>query len=399
MATTDKKEAQFTEFVLSIPPDKNPFFVVREYVGNMMLQKGIPKWAYPASYVILVILVIMFLESLYILFVMVFTKSFTLATKTSLGLWKLDTINMYALLCCLHSIVSIYDWVLEQFFSAGFVWATVCHGISIFWAKHNGRKKFRFKATQNPFPSTLRWICHFFFILPLLIFFAVAFVVIVGFHTAQLKVENVAKEMQNSLQKAGEAFNREQYMPDHVLQIMHRANEMKRPLQKILQLVKVYQVTFLSAEIFVMLIYVPFMLLSWRDLRVKSKLLAAKLRNSSGVASETLNELQEVVNDTRVTLFYRSLPLLFDLLASIPGLFWIIHNKKDPMFRNGVNYAITKMVFTLPIPLGFDLHLLVVALHCKKRLNTFQLSRIASRQKKAQSIITLNNFNERTLLK
>ncbi|MBW0483008.1 hypothetical protein O181_022723 [Austropuccinia psidii MF-1] len=384
MGTSNQAQVDISKFVYSIPLDKNPFFVVRDYVGKTMLLSEMPKWEPFASDIIFLILVILLLQSCYILSVMVYTKSFTFGAKTSLGMWKFETINMHAISCFLYATLSIFDWIFEQSFIAGkpiTALSTQRLLTGVKWIFIVVANCFQFYTLRKALPKSFTQNLEL---------AGFSFRGVIGFYSIRLQIESIVSQMKGELQMAGEAFVREKYDPNQIFDIMLKAEPLKSLGTRMINFLRSYHAAFLVADVFLSLVYLPLLHISWRDLRVKSKLLAKKLGNSSGTAAETLNELQELVKDTRITLLYRSLPLFFDLLACAPGLCWLLSKEKGDFFQNGKNYATAKLVFSLPIPIALNLHLFAVALHCRKRLEVFKHERL-NRESRSFTVIRLDS--------
>ncbi|KAA1095750.1 hypothetical protein PGTUg99_028168 [Puccinia graminis f. sp. tritici] len=102
------------EFANEIPSEQNPYLLLREYTSGLKAT-DIPSWANVTSKVMLISLIILSLQTVYNLYVMIALGGFTLGKKTSLGMWNFETINCNTITALLFSILSIIDWIWEQY--------------------------------------------------------------------------------------------------------------------------------------------------------------------------------------------------------------------------------------------------------------------------------------------
>ncbi|MBW0470408.1 hypothetical protein O181_010123 [Austropuccinia psidii MF-1] len=264
-----------------------------------------------------------------------------------------------------------------------FVWATVCHCTSIWWSH---RTEYSIsscrKNRQASFSPRLRWLSHLFFVLPLILVIAFASWGLHIRYTSRVRLEQVLSTLRAELQKAGEAFDPELYDPRSILEIIAPAKRLK-PIPK--RKFHIYHITFLCSNLFLLTVYLPLMLVSWRDLSLKSKVLALRLQNTSGTNSSNFTEVREVIKDMRTTLIYRALPMVLDLFASTPGICWVMHQetKRVDIFRSGKAHATVKFIFDIPIMAALNIHLLIVAWHSKNKLKAYRQAKAISRDETA----------------
>ncbi|MBW0494701.1 hypothetical protein O181_034416, partial [Austropuccinia psidii MF-1] len=162
-------------------------------------------------------------------------------------------------------------------------------------------------------------------------------------------------EIEEKLEKASKTFDPKQYNPMSLFEIMQTANTLKTFAENMFHFLHSYQLVYLSCNIFLIFVYSPLVFVSWRDLRSKSKFLAMKFQISGDTHSQNLIELQEVMQDTRTTLIYRSIPTFLDLLVSLPGLGWILEKERNVhFFQVGKHLAIIKLVFFLPVSVALN---------------------------------------------
>ncbi|MBW0486134.1 hypothetical protein O181_025849 [Austropuccinia psidii MF-1] len=365
------------DIFLSAPVDQNPYFVLRDYLTELEYPNELPKWELYASAIIIVSFVTISLEAFYILYVLMATRTFSLGTKTSLGMWKFDTIAIHAPSSILFSILSIFAWSIEQSFLSGFVWATVCHCVSIWWSHGDqSLSTSRQKNRQTSVMSNLWWLSHLFFLLPLILVIAFESWGIHSRRLPRVQFERYLDKLRAELQKAGEAFNPQLYNPSSTVESLRQAKRYRPASQSKFD---IFYVAFLCSNIFLLIVYLPLMFVSWRDLRLKTKVLVLRLQNTRDIDFLTLIEVKKVIKEMQSMLLYRSLPMVLDLFASIPAFCWIMYEqgKRIDVFRSGNSHAIFKFIFDTPIAVALNAHLLIVAWHSKKQLEEYNQAKAA----------------------
>ncbi|OAV90087.1 hypothetical protein PTTG_28441 [Puccinia triticina 1-1 BBBD Race 1] len=112
------------------------------------------------------------------------------------------------------------------------------------------------------------------------------------------------------------------FLVSKILVTMRKANSSRIESIKSLNMVIL---AYLTANTFLLSVFMPLLCISWRDLKVKAEFLAAKLQQEGNESSDELAELMETTQDARATLLYRSLSVFFGLASCAPGTCWELY--------------------------------------------------------------------------
>ncbi|KAA1066217.1 hypothetical protein PGT21_025318 [Puccinia graminis f. sp. tritici] len=245
-----------------------------------------------------------------------------------------------------------------------FVWATVCHCVSIFWYRRNHARYSREKVSL---PVFLKWIFHASFLLPVVAMTICVLLATFQCHANRSRENETIFELQNNLSQVTDSYDGSTdraILVSNILAAMRKANSLRIESLKSLNMVIL---SYLTSSLFLLSVFMPLLCVSWRDLKVKAEFLAQKLQQEGNESSDELAELMETTQDARATLLYRSLSVFFGLASCAPGMCWELYHSHKAFSREYAYYRVVSAFLSQGVVSVFlNIHLLVVNLHCNR---------------------------------
>ncbi|KNE96074.1 hypothetical protein PSTG_10660 [Puccinia striiformis f. sp. tritici PST-78] len=371
-------ERVLAEFANEIPTEQDPYLLVKEYT-SVLKSTDIPSWVQITNKVLLVSLIVLFLQALYNLYVMIALGGFTLGKKTSLGMWNFETINCNTLTSLLFSILSVIEWIWEQynftnhqveyFFLQNLIAYLKFVPVILGTWNHSRRDKTSLPGDHNELSHPTLQLTPSLRMLRSYVLNHLVWVFLATFycHSNQSREKQMILQLKNNLSLVTDRYDGSidrQTLLSSILISMRKANSLRVESIKFLNMVIL---AYLIANTFLLSVFMPLLCVSWRDLKYKADFLSAKLQQEGNESSDELAELMETTQDARTTLLYRSLSVFFGLASCTPGMCWELYYSQKAFSRDYAYYRVISAFLSQGvISIFLNIHLLIVNLHCTK---------------------------------
>ncbi|POW16813.1 hypothetical protein PSTT_01016, partial [Puccinia striiformis] len=374
-------ERVLAEFANEIPTEQDPYLLVKEYTSVLKVcqvrsfhrhsilgtdyQQGVASITHRA---------------LYSLYVMIALGGFTLGKKTSLGMWNFETINCNTLTSLLFSILSVIEWIWEQynftnhqveyFFLQNLIAYLKFVPVILGTWNHSRRDKTSLPGDHNELSHPTLQLTPSLRMLRSYVLNHLVWVFLATFycHSNQSREKQMILQLKNNLSLVTDRYDGSidrQTLLSSILISMRKANSLRVESIKFLNMVIL---AYLIANTFLLSVFMPLLCVSWRDLKYKADFLSAKLQQEGNESSDELAELMETTQDARTTLLYRSLSVFFGLASCTPGMCWELYYSQKAFSRDYAYYRVISafVIIAGVISIFLNIHLLIVNLHCTK---------------------------------
>ncbi|KAG0147727.1 hypothetical protein CROQUDRAFT_670321 [Cronartium quercuum f. sp. fusiforme G11] len=119
--TAQSDEQKMIAFIMKLPPTANPYNSIAGYLVRETAPLLLPIWARIVMAVIMAGYVIMFLQSLHLIYIRIVTKTFRFHSFTRLGIVKIDVPNLTCFIYFLYSLLALADLTFQQLMDAKLV--------------------------------------------------------------------------------------------------------------------------------------------------------------------------------------------------------------------------------------------------------------------------------------
>ncbi|CAH7684734.1 hypothetical protein BY996DRAFT_7297693 [Phakopsora pachyrhizi] len=406
MFNATEKGLKIIKFALDIPPNGNPHLQVRNRLIQLFTPSKKPSWERYTSKIILFSLVVANIQSAYILYSMISTRRLALTAKTSIGMWKFETLTVHGITSFAFSTLSIVDWLIIAFWNskeklmppggrrlisgikflvamAGtwcFVWATICHCVSMYWLNKKTCSSTVSKPNNFRLPRYVRWLSHISFLVPMFTFGGAIIWSFIGYHSCQMAIKNILFQVEEKLVEAAQNFDTSNYDSTMLKSLLLPLKSIPQLEEKTLYHLNSALITFTASDIFFLILYPPLSFISLRDLKKKSQTVTLSALNSSSKDVTYLKRMLERLEDTRKTLFYISLSIFLGVLSCLPGLIWELSQSRAVLEREQGYWAVAEILSKGVVSFVMNVNLLIIGLHCKRLLGDGDKDKVANNE-------------------
>ncbi|CAH7689284.1 expressed protein [Phakopsora pachyrhizi] len=382
--------------------DKNPYFVVHDYISQNSLGEKIFEFDSPLTRTYVFLLIMLLAQSLRVLYVMTSTGRMKLISRTAIGMWKFETINIHGVFSLLFSLTAGSLFVLEKTVrvydegrnfsicyallvgkllcvpatSWAFVWASVCHWVSLTWIP-------QIKSTGVPLregdqvrlPWFLRYLTHILFLLPLVIISSLSAWSSKNIISDYSRIISGRTSVLEQLAKAGESYKKETYDAYRLIAITQPLLNIPNEVRNFFSQVRIALVVYLAAEIFLQICYAPLLYVCLRDLNIKTKNVATLIESNSFREVRELNSVIDRLAKTRKILVYRGMSVYLCSASYLPILCFELSRRPYEPSAERRTWETLKKVLGLTVALALNINLLIINIYCQQVLRSHNQQR------------------------
>jgi len=245
-----------------------------------------------------------------------------------------------------------------------FVWATICHCVSIFWYRRNYSSD---TQEKNTLPTPLRWISHAVFLLPAVLISTCILLASIRTYRSRANELEMIREMMETFPQAMLSLEGSIDRANLNTRLFISLTKASSYRLEAIRRLNTALIAYGSAFAFLLIIFMPLLCVSWRDLSLKAEFLTMKLSQEGNENSLELTRLMETTQDARRTLLYRSVSVFIGMAACIPGLCWELYYSHVAFSKMSTQYyAISYLLSQGVVSVFLNLNLLIINVHCAK---------------------------------